>query len=266
MEDSCEIYITVTNSSYVGKVLYVSTDKINWTKITTSSAQQTIATLNTGDKLYLYGFDTSYGYNTFNFSKNCYVYGNIMSLFYGQEFVGQTTVTGDHACTQLFKDNAHLLSHPSKQLVLPIVNFILNDSWKRTYKAAFIYKYMFQNCTALVRAPEIYLSHANSEECYGMFKGCTSLEVFPYAFNCGTLGGSPYKYMFDGCTSLKYIKMMTDDPCSYRFTVDYMTRNVPSVGVFICNKLADPDGTSHGKWYKSSEGDAIPSGWTVYTT
>ena len=63
------------------------------------------------------------------------------------------------------------------------------------------YKNMFQDCTALTKAPDLPATTLKSD-CYSyMFYGCTSLIQAP-ALPATTLADYCYYYMFKGCTSL----------------------------------------------------------------
>lgn len=99
------------------------------------------------------------------------VYGNIMSLAFGDNFVSQTTITKAAQFQYMFDGNTNLIS--VENLVLPA-----------TTLSNLCYSYMFQGCTNLTNAPELPAL---------------------------TLTTSCYAYMFSGCTSLNYVKMMATD-------------------------------------------------------
>lgn len=72
-----------------------------------------------------------------------------------------------------------------------------------------------------------------------MFKGCTSLEIAPVLHNT-KIPYQGYKGMFEGCSNLKYIKMMaTDSWLSLNgLTDDHFTGWVTGVsptGTFVKN-------------------------------
>ena len=117
------------------------------------------------------------------------VEGNIMSLLYGDNFVGQTDLTGkDHTFFELFLNCTGLIS--AEKLELPATKLAKN-----------CYEGMFRSCTSLTTAPQLPATTlANS--CYeGMFYACTSLTTAPL-LPATSLGESCYCYMFGGCTSL----------------------------------------------------------------
>ena len=62
---------------------------------------------------------------------------------------------------------------------------------------------MFANCTSLVEAPELPATNL-TEGCYAdMFNGCTSLKRIKINASSGNWGSN----MFNGCTSLELVDM-----------------------------------------------------------
>ena len=142
------------------------------------------------------------------------VYGNIMSLFYGDDFVGQTEYPRGSNVAASFL--AGTLVVDAGNLILPAITLTEGG-----------YQSMFENCTALTTAPELPATTLE-DSCYAtMFYGCTSLTTAPelpattltlgcYSFmfyNCTSLTTAPelpattlasycYQFMFYGCTSL----------------------------------------------------------------
>ena len=196
LENNNDIAWMVTQTVYDdwSKVISVSTDNgVTWTSYqSTSNVTGTkLATLNTGDKLLIKGNNTYYGYNYgdqimfgnhFISSGNFTVEGNIMSLIYDDNFIGQTTLSADNAFSTLFYNCTKLIS--AENLILP--------------------------ATVL------------SQRCYkDMFRGCTLLTTAP-ALSASILVDECYKRMFMDCTSLNYIKCLATDisanDCIYSFT------------------------------------------------
>ena len=112
-----------SSQSVEGKTISYSTDGGNtWTDLTTSMNAQTLATLSVGDKLLVKGENTVYAssvgtYNAFGGTAQVNVYGNIMSLIYGDNFMGQTTLdAAGFNLDGLFSNNSNLLS--AENLVL----------------------------------------------------------------------------------------------------------------------------------------------------
>ena len=115
------------------------------------------------------------------------VYGNVMSLQYGDNFTG-ATLDIDSAFSYLFSGCTNLLS--VENLKLPSTT--LTNS---------CYAGMFKGCTSLTTAPELPATTL-AESCYdGMFQGCTSLTT-PPQLPATTLAEKCYNWMFRDCTSL----------------------------------------------------------------
>lgn len=122
------------------------------------------------------------------------VYGNIMSLLYGDDFVGKTELpNASYNFYELFSydvnNGANVVS--AKNLILPAT--ILTQG---------CYSYMFYGCTGLIYCPELPATTL-SNYCYDrMFCDCTSLTESP-ELPAITLSVNCYCEMFAGCASLK---------------------------------------------------------------
>ena len=197
------------NNSQLLKTISVSTDKgQTWTDKTSSTSGMgtELATLNTGDKLLIKGNNTSYGarisvlhgnvweyawaYNQINSSNTFDIEGNIMSLIYGDNYIGQTAFTDTYTFYELFSLCIYLNS--AKNLVLPATTLTTN-----------CYLNMFEGCTGLTTAPALPATTLESSCYYSMFKDCTSLTAIPL-LPATTLANECYASMFKGCTSLVY--------------------------------------------------------------
>jgi len=99
------------------------------------------------------------------------VEGNIMSLYYGDNFTGVTTIPGSYAFYGLFANLTSLIN--AGNLILPATTLADN-----------CYDYMFGGCTNLLTAP-----------------------ILPAT----TLVVGCYSYMFSDCSSLNYIKCLATD-------------------------------------------------------
>ena len=138
----------------------------------------------------------------FSSSGNYNVSGNIMSLFYGDNFIEETDLPslahngfGEGALKEIFNNNIKLIN--AENLILPPTT-LLN----------YCYSGMFNGCTALTTPPELpattlatecYGSYNSSS--YGMFQGCSSLMRTP-VLPATTITTGCYSNMFNGCTSL----------------------------------------------------------------
>ena len=158
---------------------------------------------------------SSSGVGTFSSSGRYNVEGNPMSLLFGDNFIGQTSLSGkSNAFFYLFSKNNNLISASNLKLVATT----LSD---RCYRAMFngctslttaptlpattlatgCYSFMFQNCRSLTTAPTLPATIL-ADSCYQlMFQGCTSLATAP-ELPATTLAKRCYDSMFLGCTSL----------------------------------------------------------------
>ena len=202
-----------------------------------SSNSQTIIiadNLKKGDKIYVKSnlhFWISEGTNDDVFYlRGLKVYGNIMSLVYGDDFIGKTTIY-DRNFQNLF---AHTDLTSAKNLILPATTIKLNA-----------YDGMFKGCTLLTAAPELPATTLEGY-CYKeMFYNCTSLTKAP-VLPATTVPSWGYYGMFKDCSLLNYFKSYATDENAYG--VDHCLENVSDSGEF------------YGK-----RGGPIqaPNGWTI---
>ncbi len=122
------------------------------------------------------------------------------------------------------------------------------------------YGAMFFNCTSLIVAP-ILPALNTVGECYNyMFYGCTALTTVPEisaTYINGRASSSSYsgiacRSMFEGCSSLNYIKCMATG-IGFAGTLDWV-KGVSSSGIFV-------KASSMNNWTNDING--IPEGWTV---
>lgn len=165
---------------------------------------------------------SSYGIGIGRFSSTgkFYVEGNIMSLLYGDSFIGVTDFDDSYAYkwafSSLFEGCSNLMS--IENLVLPAtaltegcysLMFASCSALTKTPQLPAItlarkcYLYMFAGCTSLTTVPSNYLPVTTlADGCYtGMFQDCTSLTTVPQ-LSATTLAEECYEQMFSGCTSL----------------------------------------------------------------
>ena len=127
------------------------------------------------------------------------VQGNIMSLIYGDNFVGQTSLSGyDNCFSHLFTNTASIgAPNVLKLKIINANNLIL----PATTLADDCYKFMFLDCSSLTSTPSLPATTLTTR-CYcGMFYGCTSLTSAP-SLPATTLAYQCYVDMFHNCTSL----------------------------------------------------------------
>lgn len=151
-----------------------------------------------GDILQLKGTNSTYCsnsiWNYFDSTANYYVYGNIMSLIYGDNFIGQTTLEEPYTFYRLFANSTGLTNHSVHKLLLPATT-LTNGC----------YYGMFYGCASLTRAPELPAT---------------------------TLVEDCYRRMFYDCTSLNNIKCLATDISASNCTIEWV-RNVASTGTFV---------------------------------
>ena len=193
--DNNTIYWKKRASNIQGKTISASTDNgSTWAEYTSTSGNGiTIVTLNSGDKLLIKGENATY-YESWNpqgifgSTSSFIVYGNTMSLIYGDNFAGQTTLTSGYTFDSLFSQCSGLAS--AENLILPATTLTIQ-----------CYQFMFGDCTSLTTAPELPATTL-AQYCYSnMFNGCTSLTTAP-ELPATTLADWCYFGMFQGCTSL----------------------------------------------------------------
>jgi len=217
-----------------------------WTSLSSNSHTPTVSA---GNKiLWKQGTTTpsitqNYGMGTFSATGSFKAYGNVMSLCYGDNFIGEVSLSGKNYILQrLFRQNTYLVD--SSNLVLPA-----------TTLANQCYDSMFSGCTSLTSAPKILPATSLTYYCYQeMFEGCTSLTSAP-ELPAPTLKMYSYSFMFNGCTSLSYIKCLATDISASNCTYNWV-QNVSSTGVFI-----KADGMNG--WTVGNNG--IPTGWVDST-
>ena len=230
--------------SFTNSDIQYSLDKgSTWT---TLAANASTPTVTTGNKIMWKATLTpksSNGIGTFASTGRYDVEGNVMSLLYSDNFVGQTDLTGkNYAFHSLFASNTNLVN--ANNLVLPATT-LANECYDR----------MFFGCTSLATAPELPVTTLTGGCYYSMFQGCTSLVTAP-VLPATTLITACYHQMFDGCTSLNYIKAMFTTTPSSSFTTRDWVRGVASSGTFVKNSAAT--------WNVRGD-EGIPNGWTIQT-
>ena len=232
----------VASDTSFTKTIEYSINDGNWTSIT-STTGGTAINVNSGDKVRIRGNNDAYcstaHYNHFTTNFEFNVYGNIMSLIYGDNFKNQYTLTEQHALCSLFYGCSHLIS--AENLVLPATTLAPN-----------CYQAMFYDCSGLTTAPALPATIL-AEMCYqNMFRNCYSLTTAP-ELPATTLATNCYRDMFYNCTSLNYIKCLATDISATNCTSNWVY-GVASTGTFVKN----PSMTS---WTRGNNG--IPNNWTI---
>ena len=184
--DNCTIQAVDAHSNIFQ---YSVDDGATWSNL---ADNQTTSSVNSGETIMfkasgLTAYDAD-GIGTLKPSVSASVQGNVMSLVYGDDFSGQTTITNANQFRGLFYNCANITS--AENLILPATTLVDN-----------CYKSMFNRCTSLTVAPELPATTL-AVNCYNnMFYGCTSLTT-PPALSATTLADYCYMYMFSNCTSM----------------------------------------------------------------
>lgn len=172
-----------------------------WTTITASSTTGAAIDVVAGDEVRFKGTNSSYSkspsYVTacrFAGTATCCVCGNIMSLIYGDNFIGQSTLPSANTFCGLFFSYSKMTSDEEHKLVLPATT-LTNDC----------YHHMFYGCSNLTIAPEL---------------------------PAPTLKSLCYTEMFGGCSKLNYIKCLATNISADRCT-NYWLNGVSSTGTFV---------------------------------
>lgn len=168
--------------------------------------------------------------------------GNIMSLIYGDNFVGQTTFNGGtYNFCSLFK----------KLKVVSAENLILPALTLREY----CYRAMFSWCTYLEEAPQLPATTLAKGGYWYMFEQCaiTTAPDLP----AETLVAECYGNMFVYCSNLNFIKCMANAGFSTNNCRQSWVKGVSSSGTFVKDS-----GVSVSTWTNGDNG--IPTNWQVY--
>ena len=171
--------------------LSYSTDNgTTWTDLTLSGSRD-FATINAGDKILFKGTNdrlaTAWNaYNRFNATKTFKVYGNAMSLLYGDNFVSNSEFKTDtnHNLCGIFYGTTTLVD--ASDLILPATT--LTDS---------CYNGMFRNCSGLTAAPDLSAPTTFGDQSFSsMFDCCVNMSQPPSIISGTTSYLSSVKRMF----------------------------------------------------------------------
>ena len=158
------------------------------------AATSEISLVNAGDRICFFAegprsASNSSNYTTINCSKDCYIYGNIMSLLDPENFSTKIDIQKYYTFQWLFNNNTHI-KNISIDLVLPA-----------TTLTQYCYQYMFYGCTGLTSVPELPATTMQWFCYYNMFSGCKGLTTMP-ELPATTVAHYCYAKMFSNCTGL----------------------------------------------------------------
>lgn len=211
----------VSTDAHANRTIQYSLNCGKWQSLTISTTSQSLGTFNIDDEIRIKGNNSNYSSGLgphchFAGTAQTEVKGNIMSLVYGDNFVGKTVLTVNYTFNGLFMGWTNLVS--AEDLIMPAVTlkdrcyiylFKNCSSLQKTPKVlpatnlvVNCYFEMFRDCKKIVYPPIISAVNMNGGSCcQAMFQGCTVLRETP-DLNATTLSASCYSHMFDGCTSL----------------------------------------------------------------
>lgn len=251
--------IYVIQSGYSSDTVSVeySYDKQKWTSLKASLMLDSYFTLAIGERAYIRGnnktFNSSgYTYEWNGFTSNrssnvLHIGGNIMSLFYGNQFKTATAFDSSVKahCMGMFVGFAGLTD--ASQLVLPV----------KEVSTVSTYGYMFQDCAQLKLPPVLDLdTPKNGSICQYMFYNCTALTETPdLKITKMNYYYGVYAYMFYYCGSLSKITIRMASWDSYNGNYE-MFKGIASKGTIYM--------PSNATWSPSSYG--VPTEWTISKT
>lgn len=227
--------------SGMAKEISYSINNGEWTSITAGS--DVTISVNDGDVVRFKGLNSTYAKDRSNYSgfdggtATYNIQGNIMSLVYGDDFIGQTTLTGTFNFCSIFKQSKAV---SAENLILPA-----------TTLTNYCYRAMFSKAHDMDVAPALPATTL-AQGCYWyMFEECP-ITIAP-DLNAKALVAECYGNMFTGCTSLHYIKCLATSGFSNTDVLTNWVKSVPSSGTFV--KVDDVT------WTTGESG--IPNKWTV---
>ena len=260
-----------------------SKDKgVTWNRTTRTSSDAITITIpmTAGEIVYFrgdnerfvcYNEGTQYDVSRFGSDIRFNVYGNIASLLYAGNFIGQTESANGYEFQYFFScvGSYQCLVVDASNLVLPFLSFnfqiysgmfynsqtlLYAPSLPSTKLSHGCYSEMFRGCTSLTTAPELPATTL-AQHCYSsMFCQCSSLTTAP-ELPAVYVNDGAYTAMFYNCQNLSYIKAMFTERQTTISTFQWVS-GVSNTGTFVKNSAA--------QWSDTSV-NGIPTGWTVET-
>lgn len=234
----------------IPSVSYSTDGGSTWNTMSSEPTATNIATLNNGQSVLLKSTQTgtsSTGYIKIDATGDYSASGNVMSLIFGDNFIGQTSLSGkDYAFLSLFYQSTNLKNVDN--LVLPATT-LAPHCYQTMFRGTSItstpklpamtladscYKNMFIKCTSLTTACELPATTLASQ-CYrGMFALCSSLTEAPTRLPASNAPSYCYATMFSLCESLKTAPEISATTigancCEYMFNRCTSLENAPSL-------------------------------------
>ena len=256
VEDIIGDGMTCSVSAY--STLQYSTDGTNWQTIQISDTTEQLSVPAKG-RLYMYGSGENYRIKCnapFNTG------GNIMSLFYGNDFQGHTESVNlnnlfenslIYKCKTVFPSTT-VGGGYYQWMFYGCASLTTAPELPATTLDNYAYAHLFHNCTSLTTAPALPATTL-AENCYsGMFEDCTALTTAP-VLPATTLAEGCYHSMFWVCTSLNRVTTYATD-ISASYCLNNWLYRVSSTGDFY----------NLGRASYRSGANGIPTGWTEHTS
>jgi hypothetical protein len=226
------------------KTIEYSINDGTWTSITAAATTPATFQVSANDVVRLRGSNSTYAGSKANYdgfeggTATFDVEGNIMSLVYGDNFIGNTTLSGTYNFCSLFK-KANVVS--AENLILPTMAL-----------TNYCYRAMFSLAPLLEIAPALPATTL-AQGCYWYMCENAPITTSP-ELPASTLVRECYGYMFTGCGSLEHIKCLATEGFSATQCLNGWVNNVSTSGIFV------KDSSATG-WPSGSNG--IPTNWIV---
>lgn len=264
---------TFTSSTTANTISYSLDGGTTWS---TPARNVTTPTVSSGNKVMWKGEMSQTGglSGIGMFSSTCKfdAIGNIMSLLYGNDFVGKTSLKENFQFSFLFSGSSvvntdglvlpattlkeacySFMFQNCHQLETSILELPANNAIYRVYLS------MFSSCDKLRTTPIIKASSFGEQACMGMFNGCSSLTDVPSNMLSGTsIGSECFEEMFRGCVNLT---KAPDLPATVYGGVGKINYNSMFSGCASLNyvkcMILTPNTNYHEKWL-----EGVPSSGT----
>ena len=182
------------------------------------------------------------------------IYGNIMSLSYGDDFIGQTVFKFSYTQTDEAKLHLPMFGRVSSDFewfykdIRHAGNLIL----PATTLTSSCYEEMFAGCSNLITAPKLPATKLTNDCYMGMFSHCISLIQAP-ELPATILAKRCYWGMFLGCSNLNYVKCLATDMSADSCVYEFLGHEMSYYGTFV---------RADGVNWSDTNAD-IPNGWDI---
>lgn len=187
--------------------------------------------LDAGHYVSFRGKNKAYGESLFDVNKNCYIYGNLMSLCCtgdGDVYTPRTEFAQDEDSKNAFRQafyKATWVDIPAEERLLIAADKLQQNSYYSMFEGATgltkgpdfavthsgttdasagAFRFTFTNCTGLTSVSGSINVSSGTDTFRDMFNGCTNLVTAPY-FVIPVAGGSGCREMFRNCQKLKTV-------------------------------------------------------------